>query len=173
MAKKLVIFMPQYGYDEDVFHQLRKSTAAKLILTFMAAREKTGTRGNKGELLLPNMNVKEIHAQEFDGIIFINGQDISYADDIKIQGLLKDFFEANRIIGGIDNGTEIIKNICAIEDIDNGEPVIVHKNLIITQSKENYKEFCEKVSEIVANMEEKSKPISCWSGKWTGADGGL
>ena len=93
MAIKAIIAISQKGFEQEDFHAIMRATAKNNIITFIAANLKTGTIGNQGEGLLPNMKFDEIDTDHYNAIVFVGGGASMYHKNQVAIRLAGEFYE--------------------------------------------------------------------------------
>src|SRR3989338_5175910 len=98
MAKFIAMVIPQKGFDEHTFHEMRKAFASKNVLVLIASKQKTSAYGDTtNENFLPNMTIGEIRLDKYDALLFIGGKGFAYENDVVVKHFIKKFVESDKI----------------------------------------------------------------------------
>ncbi len=138
MAKFVAMMIPQRGFDEHSFHELRKAFASKNILVLVASKQKTSAYGDTtNENFLPNMSLGETRVERYDALLFIGGKGFEYDKDVVANHFVKAFLENGKLVCAIGNSISIL------DGIEENWQVLKEEN------RENAKDFGLKISEIL------------------------
>ncbi len=112
MAKFVAMVIPQRGFDEHTFHEMRKAFASKNILVLVASKQKTSAYGDTtNENFLPNMTIGEIRVEKYDALLFVGGKGFAYDKDVVAKHFVKTFLENGKIVCAIGNAIPILDGI--------------------------------------------------------------
>ena len=138
MAKFVAMMIPQRGFDEHSFHELRKAFASKNILVLVASKQKTSAYGDTpNENFLPNMSLGEMRAERYDALLFIGGKGFAYDNDVVARHFVKKFIEDGKLVCAIGNTMPIL------DGIEENWQIMKEENT------QNAKEFGLKISEVL------------------------
>ncbi len=168
MAIKAIIAISQKGFEQEDFHAIMRATAKNNIITFIAANLKTGTIGNQGEGLLPNMKFDEIVTDHYNAIVFVGGGASMYHRNQLAIKLAGEFHEEGGVVAATGDAIPILANaglidrktiVCDNEDRSLLESlaVISEENVfadgrIITAKRGFGNEFGDKVSQVLMEI---------------------
>lgn len=100
LAGKRVLFVLYAAYEEDEFGKPRailEGKGAEIFVTSNTADTLTGHRGTK---ITPEAELSELHAADFDAILFIGGYGY-YRNDKEAHRIAKEAVAENKILGAI------------------------------------------------------------------------
>ena len=138
MAKFVAMVIPQRGFDEHSFHEMRKAFASKNILVLVASKQKTSAYGDTtNENFLPNMSLGEMRAERYDALLFIGGKGFAYDNDVVARHFVKKFIEDGKLVCAIGNTMPIL------DGIEENWQIMKEENT------QNAKEFGLKISEVL------------------------
>ncbi len=112
MAKFVAMVIPQRGFDEHSFHEMRKAFASKNILVLVASKQKTSAYGDAtNENFLPNMSLGETRVDKYDALLFIGGKGFAYDKDVVAKHFVKKFLDDGKLVCAIGNALSILDGI--------------------------------------------------------------
>ena len=137
MAIKAIIAISQKGFEQEDFHAIMRATAKNNIITFIAANLKTGTIGNQGEGLLPNMKFDEIDTDHYNAIVFVGGGASTYHKNQVAIRLAGEFYEKGGVVAASGDAVPILANAGLLERktvaCDNEERSLLESLAVISE----------------------------------------
>ena len=138
MAKFVAMVIPQRGFDEHSFHEMRKAFASKNILVLVASKQKTSAYGDAtNENFLPNMSLGEIRIDKYDAILFMGGKGFEYDKDVVARHFVKKFLENGKLVCAIGNASAILNDVEG------------NNNIMTEENTQNARDFGLKISEVL------------------------
>src|SRR3989338_6839975 len=114
IVKFVAMVIPQKGFDEHTFHEMRKAFASKNILVLIASKQKTSAYGDTtNENFLPNMTIGEMRVDRYDALLFVGGKGFIYDKDVVLKHFIRKFLENNKLVCAIGNAISVLSGIDA------------------------------------------------------------
>ncbi len=112
MAKFVAMVIPQHGFDEHSFHEMRKAFASKNVLVLIASKQKTSAYGDAtNENFLPNMTIGEMRVDRYDALLLMGGKGFAYDKDVVVKHFIMKFLENSKPVCAVGNATSALDGI--------------------------------------------------------------
>ncbi len=160
-GKKIVIIIAQRMFQETEFKvskDILEKEGAKVVVASRTLSPATG-----GNLKVqPDIEIADIHVQDFDAVVFIGGIGVSeYVDDYQAHKIAKDTIKYNKILAAICMAPRVLANAGLLEgkkatsahryDIEAKGAICINKpvardgNIITANGPNAAKEFGEEI----------------------------
>lgn len=111
MAKFVAVVIPQRGFNEFEFHEIRKAFAERNVIALFASKLKYAAYGDNGEQYLPNMGLGEIRVERYDALIFLGGSGaLQFHNDKSAHAYITQFHSSGKIVAALSSAVVTLAN---------------------------------------------------------------